>query len=272
MDIEALHNKLLSVINEPDRLAINTELPIRLSKMGLWSKRLSVCSSRYFYLYTGPIAEMLFCEKSLDSYKAEPYWSKLLEAHTLLAFSLRIMDDVVDGDIRGKLMMKAIRQAENLQLEAIICLRRLNKSWGRDAQDLFHRWIRYEESIIEGGILSFNDLWQRASPLMVIPDLYIQAPIEILDAYRQYLSLLMLVHDIQDIIDDIKAGRRTMPSEIMLASGQQILLTPTSIESYFQHFIPIVNDKFHNLKKIIGDHGFKYWSFLLDNIEQQFWN
>lgn len=271
MDIDALHNKLVSVVNDPDLLAINTELPDRLSRMGLWSKRLSVCSSQYFYLYTGPVAEMLFCENSLSSYKVEPYWSKFLEAHTLLAFSLRIMDDVIDGDVRGKLMMKAIRQAENLQLEAVFCLKRLKKNWGRDAQDLFQKWIRYEESIIEGGTLTFSDLWQRASPLMVIPDLYIQAPIKMLDAYRQYLSLLMLVHDIQDIFDDVKAGRRTMPSEFMLASKQQVVLTPISSQTYFQRFTPIINVELLNLKKILCDQGFTYWSFLLNHIEQQFW-
>lgn len=189
---------------------------------------------RYYWLYTVPIfGRAGFWRRPEDEDRSS--MRSLLDAHVFLCVHLRFIDNLLDQDAPPDLAARQLRIA----LKTLECARRAveaaGREWGAEADALYDEYLAYDTAAREGEDLGAMGLWQRVSPLVIVPELYLRPWLDQASVlhFREYLGFMLLVHDLSDVFKDMSSGTRSLATQALRQSGARPVFSRRVVELAF---------------------------------------
>jgi hypothetical protein len=209
-DYKNLWKRLVSEIPEAETLVVSTAEQIVKHDADAWSE-MSLPENEYrrdSYLirYGLPLAELAGWPKRKDALVAEA-----LAVNFFWAECWRRLDNVLDSNI--------VDQVEIGELAVAVC--RATKIHIDVAQHLdiasFHEVLDSLRLVCaiakeeRRAPIEREDIWQRATPFLIVPRTLLRLSTEHEDIYKAYINVNGLAHDIHDLITDHKLGIQSLP-------------------------------------------------------------
>ncbi len=189
---------------------------------------------RYYWLYGAPVfgrAGYWAANRSDDQRRMQ----SLMDAHVWLSLHLRLVDNVIDRDAPPALIAKQLRWAMRALDASKAAIRLSGNEWGAEAEDLYELFLRYDEAVKQGASIEPDELWQRVSPLVIVPELYLRERLTPADAhyYRAYLNFMLLAHDLSDLFKDAQSGHNSLPTALLRRQAERPVFSRRVVETVF---------------------------------------
>ena len=185
----------------------------------------------YFLLYTVPIFDRLgYWTQDLPEQRTN--LENLLEAHMWLNVHLRLIDIVIDQDESIKAIPNRLRLAIRSLDQTRIAVEKAGHKWDITDQDFYELYLKYDLTVDSNHHELALNLWQRISPMLVVPERFLCKSLNEIDKhyYRMFLNFMLLIHDLGDLLKDYKEGHKTLPILFLTVHSE---FSRTTMESVF---------------------------------------
>lgn len=181
----------------------------------------------YFFRFVAPLAETAGWPDNCAT-----QLTRELGAHLLWCFAWRDLDDVLDAPVASPQMVAAAFSSYSEAMGSTL--------FGEIQPQVIHRTTKLFTVAAEVAArertegVAINQAWRRASPFLIIPTQLFSDESEKLRAYREYLNLAGLTHDIHDFLSDIARGVVSPPVKWMREIDKDFPFRPKMVRAWFR--------------------------------------
>lgn len=182
----------------------------------------------YLLRFVLPVAELAgWPERNAD------ILHEALAVHLLWCLYWRSLDTLLDNGARDDRLIEDFIQ---VAIRTVRCDTQLRCTYGLATdQSLAPAWepcivFRAEQS----GSLQQDDVWRRAAPFLIVPESVLTLNVRRIAAFRTYLTLLGVAHDVFDILSDVKGGIRSAPLRWLAEIDPDLQLQPRHLGAYYR--------------------------------------
>jgi hypothetical protein len=222
----------------------------------------------YFILYAAPIFDRVGLWNHSEP-TTKRRLRKLLDAHLWFNVHTRLSDIVVDRDECAIQCTEKLRMAYRCLLHAREAVEAAGEDWTHQTMDLFERYLCYDAQITSLGAIEPNNLCERISPMLVVPEIYLIHDLSDLDRLyiRTFFNFMLLTHDISDVPGDLQSGRLTLATS-MIGKNHDFSRATTEMmfsrcESHLERFARLLFDSLNRDR-------FPFWSLVVQFCVQSY--
>lgn len=226
---------------------------------------IDACLRRDTYLikYGLPVAELAGWPDRIDAVLVDG-----LTGHFLWCLCWRRLDSVLDSrtikaDDIAQLVV-AVARATEFHMEIVL----RSKLPGLDeAIHLLKNTceVAQEEHLAP---LPLERIWERASPLLVVPLDIFGLGAEEEQIYCKYLNIAGLLHDIHDLVDDLESGIHSLPSAWLKEIDPDRVFRPDVLQKWFRRAEVELSQAIAQVRMKLSDWDAKILNVLLDDADE----
>ena len=190
-----------------------------------------------------------------------------LACHLLWCHAWRRLDDVLDVQERS---VDAISRAWLFLSMALAATLQSVETDRKDVAALAFEYVAItcDTAAVERTLgIAYSDIWKRAAPLLFVPERMIELPERSIIIYKDYINLAGLLHDSQDVLDDVARGIRSIPSDWLRTVREESALDLCAMNGFFATAESMLSGALETIRASLGDMQAPIMRLLLGKVE-----
>lgn len=206
-------NKLINLLAVAHISKLSFELKTKEFEQ---SKYLMKLLEQYFFQFTLPLVEIL---QELDISNITLSYNDLIYSHYLFCIHARFVDNIFDNDFESLNKIQSLLLANTTFHKARSSFINSGLLWTDELSNLYYEMYSYEAELPQMKSILIRHLYKRVSCLLILPTCLNELiPTNFLNTYINYINFMLLIHDLHDVLDDVKKKKRTYITDLLSQS------------------------------------------------------